>query len=467
MNKNLLRTRFVVFDVLAAVIVWLLFMVFRRVVNDTQLFGDVSLFVPNYNYYSTFIIFPFLCVVVHYLSGFYVNPIKQSPLIDFFTTLVASVIISFVVFFVLLLDDIVIDYSYYYQALLVLCALLFVFTYTFRCVQSASIKRYFKKKKWAINTVIIGTGKNARKMADEISKNSYFNRVVGFVKVDSREKEVDKDQIIGRVDQLEKIVRDFDIQDAMIALDNPDEQRVFEIISKLFQYDIDIQFTPRLYEILTGRVRIDKYGLQPFISVSRPSMSDWQLCVKRTSDIILSFLSLALLFPLIIYFYIVIKIDSKGPVIFKQERIGRHGKPFNIYKFRTMHVNSESGVPKLSSPDDDRVTKVGRTMRMYRLDEIPQFVNVLKGDMSLVGPRPERKFYIDQIVQEAPYYCLLYRIRPGLTSWGPIKIGYSDTLEKMIERLNYDIVYMESMSLATDIKILISTIEIVFKGKGM
>ena len=132
-----------------------------------------------------------------------------------------------------------------------------------------------------------------------------------------------------------------------------------------------------------------------------------------------------------------------------------------------MYYGSENGKPKLSSLNDERITNAGRLLRKYRLDEIPQFWNVLKGDMSIVGPRPERKFFIDQIIKEAPYYCLLYRIRPGLTSWGPIKIGYSDTIDKMIERLNYDIVYMENMNLVTDAKIIFSTLEILFKGKGM
>ena len=132
-----------------------------------------------------------------------------------------------------------------------------------------------------------------------------------------------------------------------------------------------------------------------------------------------------------------------------------------------MFVDAENGVPKLSSPDDDRITKVGRVLRKYRLDELPQFWNVLVGQMSLVGPRPERLFYIRQITEHAPYYCLIYKVRPGLTSWGPIKIGYSDTLEKMIERLNYDIIYVENMSLINDFKILLLTAEVLIKGKGI
>jgi lipopolysaccharide/colanic/teichoic acid biosynthesis glycosyltransferase len=196
-------------------------------------------------------------------------------------------------------------------------------------------------------------------------------------------------------------------------------------------------------------------------------MSDWEVSMKRFIDIVFSFLSLVLLSPLLFYFMIQIKIDSKGPVFYRQERIGRFGRPFRILKFRTMYIGSENGTPKLSCANDDRITRFGRILRKYRIDEIPQFWNILKGDMSLVGPRPERNYYINRIIEEAPYYCLLYKIRPGLTSWGPIKIGYSDTIEKMIERLNYDIIYLENMSLLADVKIMMYTIEIIFKGKGV
>jgi lipopolysaccharide/colanic/teichoic acid biosynthesis glycosyltransferase len=195
-------------------------------------------------------------------------------------------------------------------------------------------------------------------------------------------------------------------------------------------------------------------------------MSDTQLCIKRAFDVIASISMLILLLPLYVIIAILVKTTSNGPIIFKQERIGLHGLPFYILKFRTMCEAAEGGTPRLSVDNDPRVTVVGRWLRKYRLDELPQFWNVLKGEMSIVGPRPERRYFIQQIEEKAPYYCMVYKIRPGLTSWGPIKVGYTDTIEKMIRRLNYDVVYIENMSLQLDMEIMFHTIGVLLNGKG-
>ncbi|MCF8453711.1 MAG: sugar transferase, partial [Pedobacter sp.] len=235
----------------------------------------------------------------------------------------------------------------------------------------------------------------------------------------------------------------------------------------LYVYDIDIRFTPRLYEILTAGTKIKMLGVNPLVNITTLHMPDWQFSVKRLIDFVIALTGIILFFPLMIYVAIRIKSDSSGSILYFQERIGYLGKPFNIIKFRTMFQDSENGSPQLSSADDARITPFGKFLRKYRLDELPQLWNILKGDMSIVGPRPERKYYIDMIIQDAPYYCLLYKIRPGLTSWGPIKIGYTDTIEKMVERLNYDIIYLDNMSLLTDFKIILQTVDIIFKGKGV
>lgn len=164
---------------------------------------------------------------------------------------------------------------------------------------------------------------------------------------------------------------------------------------------------------------------------------------------------------------ILIRISGKGSVIYSQERIGKNGRPFTIYKFRSMQAGAESGKPLLSSRNDDRITPIGRFMRKHRLDEIPNFINVLKGEMSLVGPRPERQYFIDQIVKRAPHYRRLHKVKPGITSWGQVKYGYASDVDSMIERLEFDLLYLENMSLSIDLKIIIYTIIIILKGKGV
>ena len=466
MNKNTILKKYILFDMIAALIVWFGFVIFRKAVNDIEVFDSIRILIPKFNYFSSLILFPFVCVFVYYLSGFYLNPIKKTKINLVFNTLTTSLIIAVSVFFILKLGDVVVSYQYFYVSLFVLFSMIFVVTLTLRNIIFAEIQTNFKTKKWTINTLIIGTGENAKKIAADILQYAPRNTLVGYVSTNQAVL-VPKDEILGNMSQIAGIIEKYNIKECNVILDNADDYQIFSIINSLYKFNIDIQFTPRLYEILTGSAKIDKLDLNPLVSITDSSMPDWQASLKRFSDIILSFFALTILSPFLIYLAIKIKVDSKGSVFYKQERIGRNGLPFNILKFRTMYPGSENGVPKLSSSDDDRVTPFGRFLRKYRLDEIPQFWNILKGDMSIVGPRPERRFYINQIIEDAPYYCLLYKIRPGLTSWGPIKIGYSDSIEKMIERLNYDIIYMENMSLLADIKILIYTIEIIFKGKGV
>lgn len=467
MINNKLHFRYIYADILSAIIVWVLFIVFRKAINDISLINNIEFFVVKPKYYLTFLFFPFVSVFIHYITGFYIKMDKLSRLTTFLSTLLSAILITAIVFFLFMIDDIKVSSNYYYVSLSTLFFIFFTVTFTIRLIIYNDIAKRYRSKKWSINTIIIGNGVNAKRIADVLTESSEKNLLIGFVTVDNSASSIPKDAIIGSFNQIDSIIEKNNIEEAIIALDNPDELKLFSYINTLYKYNIEIRFTPRLYEILTGSARIGRAGIQPLVSLTDIHMPNWQIAMKRIFDITLSSVMLILLLPVFIYFAIVIKIDSRGPVYYRQERVGRYGKPFNILKFRTMYINAENGVPKLSSADDERVTAIGRTLRKYRIDELPQFWNILKGDMSIVGPRPERKYYINQIIEQAPYYCLLYKIRPGLTSWGPIKIGYSDTIEKMVERLNYDIIYMEDMTLLNDLRILILTLEILFKGKGV
>jgi len=461
MNKHLLLKKFIFYDILAAVVSFLLFMFYRRMWNDLNLF----VFTPKY--IIGFFLFPLVCLFVHWLSGFYLHLERKSVLKSLFTTFVVSSVVSTGIFFIFRISDVVFSYTYYYYSLLVMLGLLFVSTFLARWLLIADINNNYKNKRWSIKTIIIGNGQNAEKIAGIMERQTHSRHILtGFVAVDNKIS-VPKELLLGKIKNLEQIIVKNNVEEAIIALDEPDEQKLFSYINTLYRHNIGIKFTPRIYEILTGSARIGSFGMQPLVCITDLSMPDWQVCMKRFIDITASALALLILSPIFAYIAIAIKRDSKGPVFYLQERIGYLGKPFNIIKFRSMYRGSENGVPRLSGPEDDRITRAGRTLRRYRLDELPQFWNILRGDMSIVGPRPERRFYINQIIEQAPYYCLIYKIRPGLTSWGPIKIGYTDSIEKMVERLNYDIIYIENMSLLNDFKILLLTFDIVFKGKGM
>ncbi|MDE7509110.1 MAG: exopolysaccharide biosynthesis polyprenyl glycosylphosphotransferase, partial [Muribaculaceae bacterium] len=228
-----------------------------------------------------------------------------------------------------------------------------------------------------------------------------------------------------------------------------------------------VRIAPTSMSYLTSAIRLGDIIGEPFIDLTSPSMNEWQKNVKRVLDVALSSIAMLLLSPLYLVLAIAVKRSSPGPVIYRQQRIGYRQEPFDILKFRSMRIDAEADGPRLSADDDPRVTPVGRIMRKYRLDELPQFWNVLKGEMSLVGPRPEREYFIRRIVKEAPYYTLLHQVKPGVTSWGMVKYGYARSVEEMVERARYDLIYLSNMSVAVDFKILLHTIKTVVSGRGI
>ena len=245
------------------------------------------------------------------------------------------------------------------------------------------------------------------------------------------------------------------------------DRDLYQLIARLYPLSCEISMIPRVYDMLTGAARIGQLDRPSLIRITDYHMTDSELCIKRAFDIVASAMGLIVLSPVFALIALQVKLSSKGPVLYSQERIGLYGLPFHIYKFRTMVTDAEAdGVPQITHDNDPRITRIGKWLRKFRLDELPQLWNILCGEMSIVGPRPERPYFIEQIMKEAPYYCLLYKVRPGLTSWGPIRVGYTDTMEKMIERLNCDIVYVENMSLLLDLKILFFTTGVIIKGKG-
>lgn len=460
---------YAIFDIVAALLVWLLFYLYRRITNDMVLFGDKIeyFFVPDYSLLPSAISFPFVALFIHYLTGFYNEKVRRSRLVELFSTFIGTFFISTIIYFGMLVDDIVVSYTFYYSSFFILWGLFFVVTYLFRIVQTTIVLSKLRKGLIPNNVLIIGTGDTAKKVTEIISKDSHRTgqKIIGYIAVRDRVV-VDENLLLGRLNDLEEVVRCQTVNDVIIAVDNMDNDMIFSIANRLIVCGVEVKFAPRLFEVVTGHVSFTNVTSEPLVDITSSRMPAWQQSVKRVFDIVSSVVAMLILSPIYLYVAIRVKLGSKGPIFYKQERIGYEGRPFMIYKFRTMYTDAERQGPQLSQVNDPRITPFGHVMRKYRLDELPQFWNIIKGDMSIVGPRPERRYYIEQIEQIAPYYCLVYKVKPGLLSWGPIKIGYSDTVEKMVERLRYDIIYMDNMTLQTDIKILFYSVEVILLGKG-
>jgi exopolysaccharide biosynthesis polyprenyl glycosylphosphotransferase len=271
---------------------------------------------------------------------------------------------------------------------------------------------------------------------------------------------------LGNTPEMEMVIRQHGIKQVVVAIESSEHHQLREILNQLADRNVIIKIVPDMYDILSGSVRMNHLLGASFIEIYPELMAKWQYIMKRIVDIFLSVGVLIVCSPIYLFVMLRTKLSSPGPIFYLQERIGLHGKPFKIYKFRSMVVNAETNGPLLSSTEDKRITKWGKVMRKWRLDEIPQFLNVLKGEMSLVGPRPERRYYIDKILSHTSDYKHLHRVKPGITSLGMVKYGYAENLQEMIQRMKYDLLYIENMSLLMDLKILLYTIRTIVQGRG-
>ena len=473
MNSRLVTIRYIFFDILSAMLAWALLFVFRKIGFEDLQPGDISLVFSDTNFWRGIAIVPLGWLALYTIQGTYKNVLRKSRLKELQQTALASVIGTMVLFFALLLDDEVGRYNNYYLSFLFLLLIHFTLTYTCRLVQTSSIVRKVHNRQIGFPTLLIGSHRKAYQTYLDLENQETYsgNTFVGFVSVDSPTDAESRLTAVmpclGTVDDIKQLIADRHIEEVIIAVEDTEQTRIQQILRTLDGCgEVIIKITPDARDIILGMVRIDSIFHSPLITINTRLMEEWQYSVKRLCDIVLSTLALIFLSPIFLITAILVKCTSPGPVFYAQERIGYKGKPFRMHKFRSMYTDAEACGPALSRDDDPRITPFGRFMRKVRLDEIPQFYNVLKGTMSIVGYRPERQFYIDQIVKRCPEYLLLQRIKPGITSWGQVKYGYATTVDEMCERLKYDLLYMENMSITTDIKILIYTVGIIIQGRG-
>ena len=466
MKKSKQAGKYILSDFISASVAWLLFNILRYEVFAIDEGADSLLDYLQYpGVLGGQVVIPLFWLVLYYFSGYYNKPFGKSRLTELFSTFITVLIGTVFVFFALLLDDIPRSIDIYYKLFFGMFGLQFFITYIPRLLITQSGMRKIKNREWAMKVLIIGAGGKAVRIAHDLYRLGYD--ICGFVSEDERTPvKADRNQVLGTVEDIPVLMEKENVDEIVLAVESKNNKALLGILYSLYRYKRPIKVLADRFNMLS-KIQLRTIRGIPLVDVTDNNFSPAEQNIKLFLDKVCSVVALLLLSPLFAYIAWRVKKDSPGPVFFRQERIGYLGQPFWMYKFRTMYVNAEENGPSLSSEDDLRVTPFGRIMRKYRLDELPQFWNVLKGDMSLVGPRPERKYFIDEIVKTAPYYYLLHNVRPGITSLGMVKYGYAASVNKMVERMEYDILYYENMSLTLDLTILIYTVKTVITGKGV
>ena len=466
MKKSKQAGKYILSDFISASVAWLLFNILRYEVFAIDEGADSLLDYLQYpGVLGGQVVIPLFWLVLYYFSGYYNKPFGKSRLTELFSTFITVLIGTVFVFFALLLDDIPRSIDIYYKLFFGMFGLQFFITYIPRLLITQSGMRKIKNREWAMKVLIIGAGGKAVRIAHDLYRLGYD--ICGFVSEDERTPvKADRNQVLGTVEDIPVLMEKENVDEIVLAVESKNNKALLGILYSLYRYKRPIKVLADRFNMLS-KIQLRTIRGIPLVDVTDNNFSPAEQNIKLFLDKVCSVVALLLLSPLFAYIAWRVKKDSPGPVFFRQERIGYLGQPFWMYKFRTMYVNAEENGPSLSSEDDLRVTPFGRIMRKYRLDELPQFWNVLKGDMSLVGPRPERKYFIDEIVKMAPYYYLLHNVRPGITSLGMVKYGYAASVDKMVERMEYDILYYENMSLTLDLTILIYTVKTVITGKGV
>jgi len=414
---------------------------------------------PDANFWMAMVAVPVFWWGVHALMGMYADVRRRHRGLEVRQVIRAGAFGGVILFFALLLDDVTQTHVDHYQTLGVWLSTHVALVLMGRWVWTSQVVANVQSGKWAFLTILVGDDDDNAQFLNDLNETP--GRRGWNVLASMSEADLGAD-----LHKLGQWLDAHELDRAVLTTSVSKREAMLGWVAILEGKGVEILVVPGALDYMAGTVRSSNLFGVPLVNLSRAGLSHGMKALKRFVDVVGSAIALVMLSPLLAWVAVRIRTGSEGPVFYRQERLGLHGKPFKIIKFRTMVPNAEGMTPQLSSEEDPRITPVGKLLRKSRLDELPQFWNVLKGEMSLVGPRPERAFFAEQIVQHSPHFLRLQQVRPGITSWGQVKYGYAENVNEMLQRLRYDIMYLENISLLLDLKILLYTVRTVLRKEG-
>lgn len=459
MKESLSRLIYICVDLIATLagLVLFCFCRYEFLSEIAMRYGSFGNFMGSRGVVATLIIFPPFMLLIIYLTGYYRRVADKSRVDELLRTLSAVAVGTLVYFLVALLNDFMPQRRLHYELILMFAGCLSVTLWPARFLLTTFLKEKARLRPPRRFVLVCPPGGDGEALEWLRSLPDISGIMIGCV--------CHTDD--ASLDRLPTTVATQGLSGVVVAPSALDAGRMHRMLHTLYSLEVPVMVSPADREGTLGMVtRFDHVTGEPLIDITSPQLPDSVMAFKRFTDVVVSTLGLIVTSPLILGLGLAVKLQSEGPMIYSQERIGYRRRPFMIHKLRSMVSASEPEGPRLSSDNDGRITPIGRFMRKYRLDELPNLWNVLVGEMSLVGPRPEREYYIRQIIRRAPHYTMLHQVRPGLTSWGMVRYGYASNVSQMVERLRYDILYLQNLSIEVDLKILFYTLRTIARGEG-
>lgn len=460
MSKTKEKTFLFISDFIFINLAWIIYYYFRIESGWIVYLNPPAFWLP-------LIVIYFYWLLVFSFSGLYQHWFVRSRFDEFASVFKAVSGGCFILFFIIFIDDYMKNAPIISRFLILVYWLLMVISVSTGRIIIRSVQRNLLEKGIGLrNSLIVGTGSQAvelKKMIERFPQLGY--RVLGFIETGINST-AGNSNVLGKLEELSSIIRSKNISEILIALESNEKEKVIEIINYCSEEKVNLKILPDMYEIVSGMAKTNQiYGVA-LIEVMPDIMSPAGKLTKRIIDVVISVLTLLMLSPILILTSIIIKLGSKGPVFYRQERVGKKGAIFIMNKFRTMIQNAEEYGPEWAGDNDPRITKAGRIIRRLYIDELPQMYNVLKNEMSLIGPRPERPFFVEQLKKEIPYYFKRLSVKPGITGWAQVKHKYDESFEDVKTKIQYDFYYIENMSLKLDFKIMINTVIVILLMKG-